>query len=278
MTQPSSGIDVVRAVPSSPTTMRSDSKRSFKSPSPEGYDEKPSVTLEDVAAGPAGTGTGKERSVDMHKLDEGAQLMMEFEGQLDDVTDEEYRQLVRKIDWHILPLMLLTYAIQFADKTSLGSSAILGIKTDLGLTTARYNNCSSFFYITYLACAWPNSLLLQRFHTGWVLTGATASWAILLLCTMACNSYGGFLTTRLLLGATEGLVTPGFLLLTSAFYRHEEQATRVGFWFLMNGAAIIFSAMVAYGAQYIHIGDWSPWRPFFLILGLIGCLNTVSPE
>ncbi|PWN18948.1 MFS general substrate transporter [Microstroma glucosiphilum] len=199
---------------------------------------------------------------------------MEFEGQLDDVTEEEYRKLVRKIDWHILPLMLLTYAIQFADKTSLGSSAILGIKTDLNLTTARYNNCSSFFYITYLACAWPNSLLLQRFNTGWVLTAATASWATLLLCTMACSSYGGFLTTRLLLGATEGLVTPGFLLLTSAFYRHEEQATRVGLWFLMNGAATVFSAMVAYGAQYITIGDWSPWRPFFLILGLIGCLNT----
>lgn len=219
--------------------------------------------------------TTTPQSVDLSKLDEGAELMLEFEGQLDDVGAEDYSRVLRKIDWHLLPLMLLLYFVQFADKTSLGSASILGIKTDNDLTQDRFNLCSSLFYLTYLAFEYPCSLLLQRFKTGKVLTAAAVSWAVFLLCHIACNNFPGLLTLRLLLGVTEGIVTPGFLMVTSAYYRSDEQATRVGLWFLMNGFAIIFNAMVAYGCQFIDAAGWKPWRWFFLLLGLFGVLVAI---
>lgn len=90
-----------------------------------------------------------------------------------------------------------------------------------------------------------------------------------MLSHLGVSSFGGLLTLRILLGVVESCVTPGFLALTSAYYKFDEQATRVGYWFLMNGAAIILNALVAYGVQGAHIGDWRPWRTFFLILGLM---------
>ncbi|CAO1620625.1 unnamed protein product [Parajaminaea phylloscopi] len=207
--------------------------------------------------------------VNLERLDEGAKLMLEFEGQLDDVTEEEYDRIRRRIDWHLLPLMMALYWIQFGDKTSLGNSAILGIKADNDLDQNRFNQCSSFFYISYLVFEYPLSLCLQRFRTGKVLTAAVFSWAILLLAHMASNSFPGLLVLRLLLGATESIVTPAFLLVTSAYYKLNEQATRVGYWFLFNGFAIITNSLIAYGAQFAHIGHWKPWRTFFLILGLL---------
>lgn len=86
---------------------------------------------------------------------------------------------------------------------------------------------------------------------------------------MACSSYPGLLVLRLLLGATEGVVTPAFLLVTSAYYRMDEQATRVGLWFCCNGVAIITNSLIAYGVQDVTLGNWKPWRVFFLILGVI---------
>lgn len=49
------------------------------------------------------------------------------------------KRLLRKIDRNLLPLMMVLYAMQFIDKTTLGNSSILGIKTDTHLTTTQYN-------------------------------------------------------------------------------------------------------------------------------------------
>lgn len=56
--------------------------------------------------------------------------------QLDPV---DAKRLLRKIDRNILPLMMVLYAMQFVDKTTLGNSSILGIKTDTHLSTTQYN-------------------------------------------------------------------------------------------------------------------------------------------
>lgn len=245
-----------------------------RSSSPEKDAVNPHQSTAVTELGRANDGT-LAQSVDLSKLDEGAALMMEFEGELDDISEGEYKRILRKIDWHLLPLMLLLYFVQFADKTSLGSASILGIKADNDLTQDRFNLCSSLFYLSYLVFEWPCSLLLQRFKTGKVLTAAAASWAVFLLCHIACNNFPGLLTLRLLLGVTEGIVTPGFLMVTSAYYKTDEQATRVGLWFLMNGFAIIFNAMIAYGCQFIDAAGWKPWRWFFLLLGLFGVIVAV---
>lgn len=76
------------------------------------------------------------------------------------------KRLLAKIDRNILPLMMVLYAMQFIDKTTLGNSSILGIKTDTHLTTTQYNLLGSLFYIAYLAFEWPQNWALQRFPVG----------------------------------------------------------------------------------------------------------------
>ncbi|CAO1613024.1 unnamed protein product [Sympodiomycopsis kandeliae] len=263
-----------------PSSIRSASPSPSPSPSPNGTmphldEKKTSVSHSDQGQTTDLTELGNHgdrnaSTLEINHLDEGAELMLEFQDELVNVTEEDYKSVLRKIDWHLMPLMLLLYWVQFSDKTSLGSASILGIRADNDLTQDRFNLCSSLFYLSYLVFEWPCSLLLQRFKTGKVLTGAAASWAVLLLVHIASNNFPTLLTLRMLLGITEGIVTPGFLMITSAYYKTDEQATRVGFWFLMNGFAIIFNAMVSYGCQFIDAAGWKPWKWFFLILGAFG--------
>lgn len=108
-------------------------------PSLSPSEDKPSATVTNFQAVAQYNGP-----VSLEKLDEGAKLMLEFEGRLNNVTEDEYTRIRKRIDWHLLPLMMALYWIQFGDKTSLGNSTILDIKADNNLDQNRFNQCSSF--------------------------------------------------------------------------------------------------------------------------------------
>jgi ACS family allantoate permease-like MFS transporter len=69
-------------------------------------------------------------SIDTDQVDTGAQLVAGVTLPLD---PGESLRIRRKIDKHIMPLMCILYWIQFMDKVTLGSSAILGILYELEL-------------------------------------------------------------------------------------------------------------------------------------------------
>lgn len=58
---------------------------------------------------------------------------------------------------------------------------------------------------------------------------------------------------RTLLGAAEALVTPGFVLLVSRFYKREEQPLRVGIWYCCNGLGSFIGALVSYGMGHVTV-------------------------
>ncbi|KAK1218409.1 hypothetical protein PQX77_018912 [Marasmius sp. AFHP31] len=64
------------------------------------------------------------RTVKGSEVDTAAQLTAGKDAQLDPQVASALR---RKIDWHLMPFMCILYLMTFADKTTLGQSAILGI-------------------------------------------------------------------------------------------------------------------------------------------------------
>lgn len=79
-----------------------------------------------------------------------------------DLTPEEDKKLVRKIDLHMFPLTSILYAIQYMDKTSNGNSAIMGLITDLKMVGDQYSWASSAFYFGYLGGLFVLPPLLQK--------------------------------------------------------------------------------------------------------------------
>ena len=50
------------------------------------------------------------------------------------------------------------------------------------------------------------------------------------MCHAACKNFAGLFVVRALLGACEGSITAGFLLISSMFYTRKEQTLRIGYW------------------------------------------------
>lgn len=55
-------------------------------------------------------------------------------------------------------------------------------------------------------------------------------WAIALMCHAACKNFAGLFVVRIVLGACEGSITAGFLIVSSMFYTRTEQTLRIGYW------------------------------------------------
>ncbi|KAI0059516.1 MFS general substrate transporter [Artomyces pyxidatus] len=164
-------------------------------------------------------------SVDAKEVDTGAQLVAGDSVVLDEAEGIRIR---RKIDRHILPLMCSAwFRIQFMDKTTLGSSAILGIRTATHLTT---NQLGTIFYLSYLFFEYPQNLALQRFPVGKWMSANIFVWSVALACHAACTNFAGLFVVRLILGMCEGAITAGFMIVSSMFYTRNEQTVRVGYW------------------------------------------------
>ncbi|KAH0830676.1 major facilitator superfamily domain-containing protein [Lanmaoa asiatica] len=190
-----------------------------------------------------------------------------------DLTPEQALCLRRKIDWHIMPFMCGT--ITFMDKTTLGEAAVLGIEQSAHLNATQFNWLGTIFYFSYLIFQYPQNLALQRFPVGKWMSINIFLWAIILCSHAACTSFGGLFAVRFLLGICEGAITPGFMIVTSMFYTRAEQTRRVGYWFLMNGFAVIILGFIAYGVLHTHTPNFMPWQWLMIITGIITLLTSV---
>ncbi|TCD67482.1 hypothetical protein EIP91_012343 [Steccherinum ochraceum] len=240
---------------------------------PESYDEKGSRDSKDNAdVSVVSAAANHHLAFRTDQVDTGAQLVA---GGVE-IDAAEAIRIRKKIDRHILPLMCILYWIQFMDKTTLGSAAILGIREATHLTTNQYNWLGTIFYLSYLVFEYPQNLALQRFPVGKWMSINILTWGIALCTHAACTNFAGLFVVRLILGMCEGSITAGFLIVSSMFYTRNEQTLRVGYWFLMNGTAQIISGFISFGTLHIHTSRFEPWQWLMVITGALTLFTAVA--
>ncbi|KAK8028599.1 hypothetical protein PG991_005655 [Apiospora marii] len=187
-----------------------------------------------------------------------------------DVGILEARRVLRKIDWHILPLLMGTYMLQFLDKSSINFAVVFGLKKGANLQNQDYAWLSSIFYFGYLFAQYPAGYLLQRLPTAKFIGSTIIVWGVLLITTPACTNFAGIAANRFLLGVSEAAVNPGFVLVMSMWYRGAEQPLRLVTYYSMNGAAGIFGGLLGYAIGHITSGALpGQWMYIFLIFGAV---------
>ena len=81
-------------------------------------------------------------------------------------------------------------------------------------------------------------------------------------------NYAGLISVRFFLGALEATVTPAFIILTSMWYKQNEQGKRVGFWLSCNGVALLTIGPIAYGLSGVKHAAMATWKILYLVLGI----------
>lgn len=60
--------------------------------------------------------------------------------------------------------MMVTYLIQYLDKSCISYSALWGMRQDVGLHGNQYSWLTTIFYIGYLVAEFPMNALFQRLN------------------------------------------------------------------------------------------------------------------
>nr|QFR37062.1 MFS transporter [Cyberlindnera americana] len=184
--------------------------------------------------------------------------------------EEKDKKLLRKIDFVVLPMIMLLNVAMFMDKSSLSTSAILGIQDDLNMEGDMYSWLSSGFYLGYLVFELPASLLLQRFPLVKTLGAFLTLWSLILILHGAVHNYASLMVLRVLLGMLESSINPGLVMITGQYYKVQEQFMRTTLWFCANGVAVILMNCIGYAmVEYEDTYSISPWRMNFYIIGSI---------
>ena len=150
----------------------------------------------------------------MENSERDTELNMQVNG-----SDKEMaKRVLRKIDWRLIPLMFITYNLNFMDKTILSSASVFGLREDNGLKGQQYSWVSSVFYFGYFFWEYPTTFLVAKLPVAKYLAVNTLFWGAVVALTAVCSNYGGLITVRFLLGVAEATITPGFIFITSTWY------------------------------------------------------------
>lgn len=227
---------------------------------------------DEKALGAPARGSNAEVEVGEIKNVRDADAALDFlrhESGAGEMTAEDEKKLVRKIDWMIMPLMWMCYWAQYLDKTLINYSAVMGLYDDAHITKADFSNLAWIFYVSYLIFEFPHGYGMQRYPTAKYLGVMVTCWGVIVAVTAACHNYGGLITTRVLLGVFESAVAPSLNLITTMWYKKHEQPIRVGLWYLGTGTGVISGSLLSYAFQHVNSTALYSWQILFLVVGLI---------
>ncbi|CAI0643177.1 unnamed protein product [Colletotrichum noveboracense] len=212
------------------------------------------------------TGPKPIAAVDTLHHDEAMKILDRYTGERGWAETEESK-LRHKVDWKLMPVLCLTYGLQYYDKAMLSQAALFGLRTDLDLTVSdRYSWSASIFYLGFIAGAYPAMILAQKFPVEKVASVIVTLWGLCLILTTSCSDYRGLYVQRFCLGLLESGISPMFMLIVGSFYKKNEQAMRMGIWYSCTGYVSIFSPLINYGFGKLN-GGVSSWRYMFYFAG-----------
>jgi hypothetical protein len=65
------------------------------------------------------------------------------------------RRLVRKLDLHILPILVIVFLLNILDWANMSNARLKGLEADLALTDVQYQTKISILLVGYVLCQVP---------------------------------------------------------------------------------------------------------------------------
>ncbi|PWY82363.1 MFS transporter [Aspergillus eucalypticola CBS 122712] len=181
------------------------------------------------------------------------------------------KQLLRKVDIHLLPFLVVMYLLNFLDRNNLSQARLGSLEQDLGMKGTDYNLATSILFVGYLLMQLPSNLLLTRVRPSLFLGTSMAIWGVISACQAATQSFTGLVLARFFLGFVEAPFFPGAIMLMSSWYTRQELSHRIAWFYAGSSLANAFGGLIGAGVLGNLDGAHgiAGWRWLFIIEGCI---------
>ncbi|PSN64740.1 MFS transporter-like protein [Corynespora cassiicola Philippines] len=185
------------------------------------------------------------------------------------------KKLVRKIDFIIMPIILLVYLLNWIDRNNYASARLAGLEDDLGMNLQQYQTALSILFVGYILGQIPSNLMLNWCgRPSWYLGFFTIAWGLVSALTALVQSFQGMVACRFILGVVEAPFFPGVLFYLSKWYTKKEMNLRMSIFYSAAMIAGAFGNLIAAGILNGMDGkrNISAWRWLYIIEGAITVL------
>ncbi|KAK8236989.1 major facilitator superfamily domain-containing protein [Phyllosticta capitalensis] len=177
------------------------------------------------------------------------------------------KRVIRKLDLHVVPLLMTLYLLAFLDRSNIGNAKVAGMNEDLHLDGDDYDWLLTIFYISYIifefqALMWK--IVPPHIWAALMVFG----WGLVSTCQAAAHNWQGMMSLRFFMGVFEAGYGPGIPYLLSFFYLRHEHGFRSGLFLSAAPLANTFAGALAYGITSGKDEPIANWRLLFLVEGL----------
>jgi D-galactonate transporter len=174
-----------------------------------------------------------------------------------------------KINWRIVPIILIAYIMAFLDRINVGY-AKLTMQQDLQFSDEVYGLGAGIFFITYLLFEVPSNLRLEKIGARRTFLRIMVLWGLTSAATAFVQTPTQFYIIRLLLGIFEAGFFPGIILYLTYWYPSTRRGRVTGlFLFGMPITGVIGGPLSGWIMKtFDQVGGWHGWQWVFVIEGI----------
>ncbi len=177
--------------------------------------------------------------------------------------------LFRKITWHLLPILFISYGVNYIDRINIGYAKLQMLQT-LPWSEAIYGLGAGIFFVGYLALEIPSNLLLEKIGARKTLLRIMFCWGIAAAAMMFVTTPMQFYIVRFLQGAFEAGFFPGVLLFLTYWYPNARRGRVIALFMVAIPISGILAGPLS-GAMLKFmdgVNGWHGWQWLFLIEGI----------
>jgi MFS family permease len=177
--------------------------------------------------------------------------------------------LFSKINWRIIPLLLIAYMVAYLDRINIGY-AQLQMKQTLPFSDAVYGLGAGIFFVGYFLFEVPSNLLLEKIGARKTLLRIMVLWGAAATAMMFVSTPTQFYVVRFLLGAFEAGFFPGVILYFTYWYPSVRRGQVIAIFMSATTIVSVFAgpmngAIMKYFDGLVGLHGWQ-W--LFLVQGL----------
>ncbi|KAL7410787.1 major facilitator superfamily domain-containing protein [Mrakia frigida] len=181
------------------------------------------------------------------------------------------KRVTRKIDWLIMPAMVILYILNYLDRQNIASARLAGLTEDLNLTVVQYQTCISVLFAGYIAFQVPSNMIVAKIkYPALYICIACALWGIVSAGTGLVQNYSHLVVCRCILGIVEAVFFPGAIYFLSCWYTRGQFAFRCAVLYSGSQIGNAFGGLLAIAILKMDgLAGLEGWRWLFILEGLV---------
>ena len=167
----------------------------------------------------------------------------------------------------LLPFLFILYVIAFLDRMNIGAAA-LQMPHDLGFSESVVGMGAGIFFFGYFLLEIPGALIAERWSARRWIARIMISWGAMTALMAFIHTARQFYVVRFLVGAAEAGFLPGVIVYLTHWFRYEDRAKAVAFFYAANPLSYVIGSPLAgllLGLSWLSMRGW---RWLFILEGI----------